>query len=127
MFANSLMHCGTTVDTFLRENLEWLKKATNWAKFSATAGQHLLNGCADVGLGFGGVFLVWRLKRATNWAKFSATAGGWLAGERGVLCGMHAACARQHRVALRTTALLRLAPHLPARQGLPCLTEQAWV
>ncbi|PRW45196.1 26S proteasome non-ATPase regulatory subunit 1-like protein A-like [Chlorella sorokiniana] len=38
VFANSLMHCGTTVDTFLRENLEWLKKATNWAKFSATAG-----------------------------------------------------------------------------------------
>ncbi|KAL4423070.1 hypothetical protein ABPG77_005875 [Micractinium sp. CCAP 211/92] len=38
VFANSLMHCGTTVDAFLRENLEWLKKATNWAKFSATAG-----------------------------------------------------------------------------------------
>ncbi|KAI7845077.1 hypothetical protein COHA_001442 [Chlorella ohadii] len=38
VFSNSLMHCGTTVDTFLRDNLEWLKKATNWAKFSATAG-----------------------------------------------------------------------------------------
>lgn len=38
VFANSLMHCGTTVDAFLRENLDWLKKATNWAKFSATAG-----------------------------------------------------------------------------------------
>lgn len=41
VFANSLMHCGTTVDAFLRENLEWLKKATNWAKFSATAGAPL--------------------------------------------------------------------------------------
>lgn len=41
VFANSLMHCGTTVDAFLRENLEWLKKATNWAKFSATAGEHM--------------------------------------------------------------------------------------
>lgn len=29
---------GTTVDAFLRENLEWLSRATNWAKFSATAG-----------------------------------------------------------------------------------------
>jgi hypothetical protein len=29
---------GTSVDTFLRENLEWLSRATNWAKFSATAG-----------------------------------------------------------------------------------------
>lgn len=38
IFANAIMHCGTTVDTFLRENLEWLGRATNWAKFSATAG-----------------------------------------------------------------------------------------
>lgn len=36
--ANALMHSGTTRDTFLRENLEWLGKATNWAKFSTTAG-----------------------------------------------------------------------------------------
>ena len=35
--ANGFMHCGTTADTFLRENLEWLKRATNWAKFTATA------------------------------------------------------------------------------------------
>jgi 26S proteasome regulatory subunit N2 len=32
------MHAGTTVDAFLRENLEWLSRATNWSKFSATAG-----------------------------------------------------------------------------------------
>lgn len=31
------MHAGTTSDLFLRENFEWLGKATNWAKFSATA------------------------------------------------------------------------------------------
>ena len=31
------MHSGTTSDVFLRENLEWLGLATNWAKFSATA------------------------------------------------------------------------------------------
>jgi 26S proteasome regulatory subunit N2 len=35
--AHALMHLGTTVDVFLRENLEWLGKATNWAKFTATA------------------------------------------------------------------------------------------
>jgi 26S proteasome regulatory subunit N2 len=28
--AHSYMHCGTTVDTFLRKNLEWLSKASNW-------------------------------------------------------------------------------------------------
>lgn len=37
VMANSLMHYGTTSDTFLRENLEWLGRAVNWAKFTATA------------------------------------------------------------------------------------------
>lgn len=36
-FANSFMHAGTTSDGFFRNNLEWLSKATNWSKFSATA------------------------------------------------------------------------------------------
>ncbi|KAL5579820.1 hypothetical protein UlMin_012262 [Ulmus minor] len=38
IYANAIMHAGITVDTFLRENLDWLSRATNWAKFSATAG-----------------------------------------------------------------------------------------
>lgn len=38
IYTNALLHAGTTVDTFLRENLDWLRCATNWAKFSATAG-----------------------------------------------------------------------------------------
>jgi 26S proteasome regulatory subunit N2 len=37
VLAHAIMHVGTTSDTFLRDNLEWLAKATNWAKFSATA------------------------------------------------------------------------------------------
>jgi 26S proteasome regulatory subunit N2 len=37
VMANAFMHAGTTVDTFLRQNLEWLGSATNWAKFGATA------------------------------------------------------------------------------------------
>ncbi|KAJ2468739.1 proteasome regulatory particle base subunit, partial [Coemansia sp. RSA 2322] len=36
-FANAFMHAGTTVDNFLRENLEWLSRANNWSKFTATA------------------------------------------------------------------------------------------
>ncbi|TMW67451.1 hypothetical protein Poli38472_011071 [Pythium oligandrum] len=35
--AHAYLNAGTTNDTFLRENLEWLGKATNWAKFTATA------------------------------------------------------------------------------------------
>ncbi|KAM0027575.1 putative armadillo-like helical protein [Helianthus debilis subsp. tardiflorus] len=43
IYANALMHAGTTVDTFLRENLDWLSRATNWAKFSTTAGLGVLH------------------------------------------------------------------------------------
>jgi 26S proteasome regulatory subunit N2 len=34
---------GTSIDTFLRNNLEWLRRATNWAKFTATAGLGVVN------------------------------------------------------------------------------------
>ncbi len=37
VIANGFMHCGTTHDSFLRDNLDWLSRATNWAKLSATA------------------------------------------------------------------------------------------
>jgi len=35
ILSNAIMYCGTTIDTFLRSNMEWLGKATNWAKFTA--------------------------------------------------------------------------------------------
>lgn len=34
---NAFMHAGTTHDKFFRDNLEWLGKAVNWSKFTATA------------------------------------------------------------------------------------------
>ncbi len=37
VIAHSVMNAGTTNTTFLRENLDWMGKATNWAKFNATA------------------------------------------------------------------------------------------
>ena len=37
VITHSVLHMGTTVDQFLRDNLEWLGRATNWAKFGATA------------------------------------------------------------------------------------------
>lgn len=36
-FANAFMNSGTTSDVFFRNNLEWLGKAVNWSKFTATA------------------------------------------------------------------------------------------
>eukprot|EP00605_Chrysophyceae_sp_TOSAG23-4_P000949 GSChrysophyteH1.ASY1.ANO1.1049.1 assembled CDS len=35
--AHAYMNCGTTQDSFLRNNLDWLGKATNWAKYTAVA------------------------------------------------------------------------------------------
>ncbi|PWY96976.1 26S proteasome regulatory complex, non-ATPase subcomplex, Rpn2/Psmd1 subunit [Testicularia cyperi] len=42
-FANAFMNAGTTSDKFLRDNLEWLAKASNWSKFTATAALGVLN------------------------------------------------------------------------------------
>ncbi|KAI9816008.1 MAG: proteasome regulatory particle base subunit [Pycnora praestabilis] len=36
-FSNAFMNAGTTSDAFFRQNLEWLGKAVNWSKFTATA------------------------------------------------------------------------------------------
>lgn len=35
VIANGIMSAGTTSDAFLRENKDWLARATNWAKFTA--------------------------------------------------------------------------------------------
>lgn len=42
-FTNAYANCGTTSDRFLRENLDWLGRASNWAKFSATAALGLIH------------------------------------------------------------------------------------
>lgn len=36
-FSNAFMHAGTNSDEFLRNNLDWLGRASNWSKFTATA------------------------------------------------------------------------------------------
>eukprot|EP01059_Diplonema_ambulator_P012114 TRINITY_DN22282_c0_g1_i2.p1 TRINITY_DN22282_c0_g1~~TRINITY_DN22282_c0_g1_i2.p1 ORF type:complete len:783 (+),score=279.48 TRINITY_DN22282_c0_g1_i2:32-2350(+) len=43
VMANAIMFCGTTSDQFLRENLDWLVKANNWARFTATATLGVIN------------------------------------------------------------------------------------
>eukprot|EP00124_Ichthyophonus_hoferi_P002517 Ihof_evm11s174 gene=Ihof_evmTU11s174 len=35
--SHGYMHAGTTIHQFLSDNLEWLVRASNWAKFTATA------------------------------------------------------------------------------------------
>ena len=37
VISHAYMNSGTTQDSFLRDNLEWLGKANNWAKFTAVA------------------------------------------------------------------------------------------
>lgn len=43
VISNGIMHCGTTSDQFLRDNLEWLSRAINWSKFTATASLGLIH------------------------------------------------------------------------------------
>ncbi|PQE17989.1 proteasome cyclosome protein [Rutstroemia sp. NJR-2017a BVV2] len=50
-FCNAFMNQGTTNDKFFRDNLEWLGKAVNWSKFSATAAL----GVIHRGLGIAGM------------------------------------------------------------------------
>lgn len=42
-FSQAFASCGTTNDTFMRENLEWLARANNWGKFSVTAALGLVH------------------------------------------------------------------------------------
>ncbi|CCU98339.1 unnamed protein product [Malassezia sympodialis ATCC 42132] len=49
--SNAFMHAGTGSDQFLRENLDWLAKASNWSKFTATAALGVLHrGSLEEGL-----------------------------------------------------------------------------
>eukprot|EP01082_Thalassiosira_pseudonana_P005760 g5664.t1 g5664 contig2:1007454-1009840(-) len=41
--AHGYLNVGTTCDGFLRDNLDWMKKASNWAKFSATASMGVIH------------------------------------------------------------------------------------
>mmetsp|Transcript_31663 Transcript_31663/g.76643 ORF Transcript_31663/g.76643 Transcript_31663/m.76643 type:complete len:1171 (-) Transcript_31663:211-3723(-) len=41
--AHGYLNWGTTNDDFLRDNLDWMKKAGNWAKFSATASMGVIH------------------------------------------------------------------------------------
>lgn len=40
---HAFLNAGTTNDSFLREHLDWMRKASNWSKFSATASLGLIH------------------------------------------------------------------------------------
>lgn len=44
LFSNAIAHSGTAIDNFLRDNLDWLARATAWAKFSATSCLGVIHG-----------------------------------------------------------------------------------
>lgn len=81
IYANAIMHAGTTVDTFLRENLVQHRTAYITFSFNDADGiyvNRLTQTCMCICYDCLLLILVncqdW-LSRATNWAKFSATAG----------------------------------------------------
>jgi 26S proteasome regulatory subunit N2 len=51
IIANSLMNSHTKQDNFLKENIEWVAKATNWGRFTATSSLGVIHmGNTDKGL-----------------------------------------------------------------------------
>jgi len=44
VMTHAYLYAGTTNDSFLRDYLDWMKKASNWAKFSATASLGVIHG-----------------------------------------------------------------------------------
>ena len=43
VMCHAFMQCGTTQDTFIRSNVDWLSKATNWGKFSAVSAMGIIH------------------------------------------------------------------------------------
>jgi len=43
IITHAYLNAGTTNDSFLRDHLDWMRKASNWAKFSATASLGVLH------------------------------------------------------------------------------------
>lgn len=43
VISHGFMNCGTTHDHFLRSNIDWLSRSTNWAKFSCSASLGVLH------------------------------------------------------------------------------------
>jgi 26S proteasome regulatory subunit N2 len=75
------MHAGTTSDTFLRENLDWLGYASNWSKFTATAALGVIHkGNFEQGMVILGPYLPGENGGESNLAGAAYSEGGALYG-----------------------------------------------
>jgi 26S proteasome regulatory subunit N2 len=80
-FQNAFMHAGTTSDTFLRENLDWLSFASNWSKFTATAALGVIHkGNFEQGMVILGPYLPGENGGESNLAGAAYSEGGALYG-----------------------------------------------
>jgi 26S proteasome regulatory subunit N2 len=80
-FQNAFMHAGTTSDTFLRENLDWLGYASNWSKFTATAALGVIHkGNFEQGMVILGPYLPGENGGESNLAGAAYSEGGALYG-----------------------------------------------
>jgi hypothetical protein len=80
------MNAGTTNHEFLKTNLEWLSKATNWAKFSATASLGVIHKVSSVTQsGFFGMLLAKNLLLSDFFSFFFSVAQGHLSQSMNVL------------------------------------------
>ncbi|KAI0004235.1 26S proteasome regulatory complex non-ATPase subcomplex Rpn2/Psmd1 subunit [Russula compacta] len=80
-FQNAFMHAGTTSDTFLRDNLDWLGYASNWSKFTATAALGVIHkGNFEQGMVILGPYLPGENGGESNLAGAAYSEGGALYG-----------------------------------------------
>ena len=80
-FQNAFMHAGTTSDTFLRDNLDWLGYASNWSKFTATAALGVIHkGNFEQGMVILGPYLPGETGGESNLAGAAYSEGGALYG-----------------------------------------------
>lgn len=68
--SHGLMHAGTSVDQFLRDNLEWLGRANNWSKFSAIASLGVIHRVTKQNLNN---FFFWRTQKKKKFFFFAVS------------------------------------------------------
>ena len=78
-FLNAFLHAGTSSDHWLRQNLDWLGFAANWAKFTATAALGVIHkGNFEEGMTILGPYLPSQAGGESNLAGAAYSEGGSL-------------------------------------------------
>lgn len=116
-FANAFLHAGTAQDSFIRSNLDWLSKASNWTKLSATAALGVIH---KGNLSQGRRILAPYLPQGDNAASGSPYT-------REALCTPLVSSLQAMATRCSTTFSSRLKTQHPTTEAMLCCTVPVWV